>query len=545
MRDVEQDRAVVGVEVAERGEADEPAGRPARRWRRRPTRATAAGRGRSGRSRRRSWAAASSASGARAPGRVPAPHRGQVLGAMVTQDDPLGPRCGPGSSVAVTARASAMASDATPRDRPPGSLRGSLPRAPDERRRRPMRRWSGDRPRRGPRHAQARRRRSPSSPTTSATLRRRRPRAIAATFLSGRPFPERDQRTDRARLGARIAAAAQAGRRRGRRRPWVRPTIAPRTWAPPSASCSDAAGHRRRPGPAAHARATSPAAFEAARRGRGRRAEAAPSSRALLARCRSAHARGTSRRILSGELRIGLREGHLEAAIAAAFERDARGRPVGRHAHRRHRADRRPGARRRARGRAALALFHPLKSMLASPVADEAEALARMAPPVWVEDKYDGIRAQLHKAGRRGPPLQPRPQRRQRPVPGGRARGRGRCPGTASSTASCWPGRTGRRCPSCSSRRASGARRRPRPSRRDVPGHLRRLRRPRAGGPAASARGRAAAAAAAARAPRPARGARPRPHRPASAWRPSSSAPDADELDASSTRPRRAATRGS
>ena len=37
--------------------------------------------------------------------------------------------------------------------------------------------------------------------------------------------------------------------------------------------------------------------------------------------------------------------------------------------------------------------------MLASPVADEAEVLARMAPPVWVEDKYDGIRAQLHKQG--------------------------------------------------------------------------------------------------------------------------------------------------
>ena len=37
--------------------------------------------------------------------------------------------------------------------------------------------------------------------------------------------------------------------------------------------------------------------------------------------------------------------------------------------------------------------------MLASPVADEAEVLKRLAPPVWVEDKYDGIRAQLHKQG--------------------------------------------------------------------------------------------------------------------------------------------------
>ena len=64
----------------------------------------------------------------------------------------------------------------------------------------------------------------------------------------------------------------------------------------------------------------------------------------------------------------------------------------------RHRPDRRP-ARDDALDTARLALFHPLTSMLASPVADEAEALSRMAPPVWVEDKYDGIRAQLHKQG--------------------------------------------------------------------------------------------------------------------------------------------------
>ena len=60
--------------------------------------------------------------------------------------------------------------------------------------------------------------------------------------------------------------------------------------------------------------------------------------------------------------------------------------------------------------------------MLASPVADEAAALARMPPPVWVEDKYDGIRAQLHKPRRRGTAVQPRPARHQRAVPGGRSR---------------------------------------------------------------------------------------------------------------------------
>ena len=37
--------------------------------------------------------------------------------------------------------------------------------------------------------------------------------------------------------------------------------------------------------------------------------------------------------------------------------------------------------------------------MLASPAEDAAEILDRLGPEVWVEDKYDGIRAQLHKRG--------------------------------------------------------------------------------------------------------------------------------------------------
>ncbi len=56
-------------------------------------------------------------------------------------------------------------------------------------------------------------------------------------------------------------------------------------------------------------------------------------------------------------------------------------------------------ARDDALGSAALALFHPLKFMLASPAEDAAEIITRLGPEVWVEDKYDGIRAQLHKRG--------------------------------------------------------------------------------------------------------------------------------------------------
>ncbi len=48
---------------------------------------------------------------------------------------------------------------------------------------------------------------------------------------------------------------------------------------------------------------------------------------------------------------------------------------------------------------ATLGLFRPLKSMLASPAEDAAEIFERLGPVVWVEDKYDGIRAQLHRRG--------------------------------------------------------------------------------------------------------------------------------------------------
>ncbi|MFI5225437.1 MAG: ATP-dependent DNA ligase, partial [Candidatus Limnocylindrales bacterium] len=48
---------------------------------------------------------------------------------------------------------------------------------------------------------------------------------------------------------------------------------------------------------------------------------------------------------------------------------------------------------------AAPEVFHPIKPMLASPAEDAAEILRRLGPTVWVEDKYDGIRAQLHRSG--------------------------------------------------------------------------------------------------------------------------------------------------
>jgi len=48
-----------------------------------------------------------------------------------------------------------------------------------------------------------------------------------------------------------------------------------------------------------------------------------------------------------------------------------------------------------------LAHFSPIGMMLATPVLELAEVGKRFPPPYVVEDKYDGIRAQVHKAGDR------------------------------------------------------------------------------------------------------------------------------------------------
>ncbi len=103
-------------------------------------------------------------------------------------------------------------------------------------------------------------------------------------------------------------------------------------------------------------------------------------------------------RILSGELRIGLRDGLVEAAVAGAF-----GRPLAdvRHAVMAS-GDVGEVARLAAADRLAEArptLFRPLQPMLASPARDAEEIATRLGAPLWAEDKYDGIRAQLHKRG--------------------------------------------------------------------------------------------------------------------------------------------------
>lgn len=104
-------------------------------------------------------------------------------------------------------------------------------------------------------------------------------------------------------------------------------------------------------------------------------------------------------KILSGDLRIGLKEGLLEEALAAAFEAD-------------------PAAVREAHmlegdlgqvailacdqrlHESALRVFQPVKCMLSIPEPDAPAIIARFGEEaLWVEPKFDGIRAQIHTDG--------------------------------------------------------------------------------------------------------------------------------------------------
>ena len=105
-------------------------------------------------------------------------------------------------------------------------------------------------------------------------------------------------------------------------------------------------------------------------------------------------------KILTGDLRIGLRAGLVEEGIAKAF-----GAPLSDVSW----ASMLTGdlgevallARRGELRSARLRLMHPLQFMLASPEEDAAAIMRRVGGEAWVEDKYDGIRGQLHKEGER------------------------------------------------------------------------------------------------------------------------------------------------
>ncbi len=101
-------------------------------------------------------------------------------------------------------------------------------------------------------------------------------------------------------------------------------------------------------------------------------------------------------KIITGDLRIGLKESLVEEAIARAYG----GTPADVQRANMLVGDISEALRLASEGRlaeAAMRMFHPLGFMLASPIESAEEGLSYFAEAA-VEDKYDGIRAQAHVA---------------------------------------------------------------------------------------------------------------------------------------------------
>ncbi|HVQ64354.1 MAG TPA: ATP-dependent DNA ligase [Terriglobia bacterium] len=106
-------------------------------------------------------------------------------------------------------------------------------------------------------------------------------------------------------------------------------------------------------------------------------------------------------KIITGDLRIGLKESTVEEAVGKAFGQSsdvvrrtnmALG-DIGETAVR---------ARHQNMTETGFRLFRPIKFMLATPAENEDEIYANFEGRFYIEDKYDGIRGQLHADGSRG-----------------------------------------------------------------------------------------------------------------------------------------------
>ncbi|HEY3663626.1 MAG TPA: ATP-dependent DNA ligase [Chthoniobacterales bacterium] len=220
---------------------------------------------------------------------------------------------------------------------------------------------------------------------------------IATTFLTGKPFAQTDQRTLQTGWAIIYRALLGASRRGNAELRQI------------SSSHGDASKAARealegRTKPESFSLGEALALFEALHRARG------PVAKTELLQSRLEKLSPLEAqyvvKILTGDLRIGLREGLVEEAIARAFEASL---DELKEAHMllgdigqtallaaRHELD-----------HAELTLFRPIKCMLASPEPTAEAIWTRFAGEspnesvVYVEDKFDGIRAQLHRGADR------------------------------------------------------------------------------------------------------------------------------------------------
>jgi len=220
--------------------------------------------------------------------------------------------------------------------------------------------------------------------------------AIATTYFTGKPFPQNDLRTIQAGwavIHRALMAAAKLAEPEFRRLAM--------SHGDAGKTAFDALESRTAPEP--FSLAESRKLFESLHKTRG------PLGKTELLQKRFARLSAREGqyvvKILTGDLRIGLREGLVEEAIAAAFsapldEVKEANMLLG---------DLGAVAVLTSKGelqRAELSLFRPIKSMLASPEPTAEAIWARFTSDdankiVYVEDKFDGIRAQLHRGAAR------------------------------------------------------------------------------------------------------------------------------------------------
>ncbi len=210
--------------------------------------------------------------------------------------------------------------------------------------------------------------------------------AVAAVFLSGRPFPLREETTLQVGGAALWQALAEVS---GKSQAEL--TAAYRKLGDLGAVAGEVLASRKTPDlsvPEVQNR------FRAIAAAPGTAARAAL-VKELLSQATPLEAKYVVK-IMTGDLRIGLKESLVEEAIAKAFgvppkETQRANMLLG---------DIGETLRLAASGQlseARMRLFHPLGFMLASPVASAEEGLGYF-PDALVEDKYDGIRAQAHCA---------------------------------------------------------------------------------------------------------------------------------------------------
>lgn len=221
--------------------------------------------------------------------------------------------------------------------------------------------------------------------------------AQAAIFLSGRAFPKWEERT--LNVGGSLlwrALADISGK------PDVALTAAYRRHGDLGAAAQDLLQDRRQPtGEIETTLAEVAVTFD----------ELARTSRAehklrlitgLLRRATALEAKYIVK-IITGDLRIGLKESLVEESIAVAYDEKLAD------VQRAHMllgdiAETLKLAAAHSLAEARMRLFHPLGFMLASPAENAEEAFSYFSP-AQVEDKYDGIRAQAHCGGTQNPEI--------------------------------------------------------------------------------------------------------------------------------------------